>query len=78
MYVKSIFIINNRYLPFFLYSESSLAGNSPSCPGGCAISNCLACYYLYNNLPSYRLSSSCPQQCSITNEIRDENCMITK
>ena len=59
----------------FLYSSSSLPGSSPSCPGGCAISNCRACYYSYNDLPSPQLPSSCPQQCSVTNEKADECCM---
>ena len=62
-------------VPFFTYRASSLPGSNSNCPGGCAISNCLACYYSYNELPSPQLPSSCPQQCNMTKDKADENCM---
>ena len=68
-------IYYNRNVPSFLYSASSLPGSNSNCPGGCIISNCLACYYSYNDLPSPRLPSPCPQQCNMTNDEVDENCM---
>ena len=52
---------------------SSSTSNNSTCPGGCALSNCFACYYSYNNLPLPNIAKSCPTSpCSING--KDKNC----
>ena len=57
------------------FRPSSLPGSVQGCPGGCAISNCAACYYSYNELPIPNTFSGCPTQCSITGGTVDKSCM---
>ncbi|XP_019853361.1 PREDICTED: uncharacterized protein LOC105313106 isoform X2 [Amphimedon queenslandica] len=54
---------------------SSPPGSTQGCPGGCAISNCGACYYSYNDLPFPPLPGSCPSVCPLVNGQVDESCM---
>ncbi|XP_019853716.1 PREDICTED: uncharacterized protein LOC109583018 [Amphimedon queenslandica] len=54
---------------------SSPPGSTQGCPGGCAISNCGACYYSYNDLPFPPLPGSCPSVCPFVNGQVDESCM---
>ena len=46
-----------------------------SCPGGCNVSNCFACYFSYNTLPFPEEAESCPAICLVIREKLDENCM---
>ena len=46
-----------------------------SCPGGCNVSNCFACYFSYNTLPFPEEAESCPANCPVIREKLDENCI---
>ena len=63
------------HMMFFLFRPSSRPGSTRGCPGGCAISNCGACYYSYNDLPLPPLPDSCPSVCPFINGGVDESCM---
>ena len=64
-------IQNNRC---FLFFYSSGIASDDSCPSGCIISNCQACYYSYAPLPLPKLDSSCPTSCISGGEI-SESCL---
>ena len=53
---------------------SSSTSNNSTCPGGCALSNCFACYYSYNNLPLPNIAKSCSTSSCTTNG-KNENCI---
>ena len=65
---------DHKLLDFF-FRSSSPPGSTQGCPGGCAISNCGACYYSYNDLPFPPLPGSCPSVCPLVNGQVDESCM---
>ena len=58
-----------------LFFYSSGKPSDYSCPSGCVISNCKACYYSYTPLPLPKLDSSCPTTCISGGEINDD-CLI--
>ena len=63
---------NNTYN--FFNNKRNSSQSSSLCPGGCALSNCQACYYSYNKLPLPTGAESCPAQCKTGNNMIDENC----
>ena len=57
------------------FRPSSRPGSTKGCPGGCALSNCGACYYSYNDLPLPPLPDGCPSLCPLNNNAVNELCM---
>ena len=46
-----------------------------TCPGGCNVSNCLACYFSYNTLPLPKGAESCLANCTVIGQELDKSCM---